>query len=174
METPSMGCEDVRDLLALFAGGECREDEAGAVESHVALCGPCARELDQYRESRAALASLAEIPAPPGLGKAIWAGVRGELFPKAARPRTPWFDEVLRYAALLMLGIGTGVLLHNVRSAPGAAAEPAAVTGRIRAAADVRPVTPLLRPAPVLREGADGHFYLPRAESFPADGARDF
>ena len=170
-----MGCEDVRDLLALFAGGECREEEAEAVEAHVALCGPCARELDQYRESRAALASLAEIPAPPGLGKAIWSGVRGELFPKTAvRPRTPWFDEVLRCAALLMLGIGTGVLLHNVRPAPGVAAETAIGAGPVRAAADVRPVTPLLRPAPMPREGAEGHFYLPRAEAFPADGARDF
>jgi anti-sigma factor RsiW len=174
METPSMGCEDVRDLLALFAGGECREDEAEAVESHVALCGLCARELDQYRESRAALASLAEVPTPPGLGRAIWAGVRGELFPRAARPRTPWLDEVLRYAALLMLGIGTGVLLYNLRATPAAYREPEAPLGRIRAEAEVLNVAPVLRPPPVLRENADGHFYLPRAEFFPADGARDF
>ena len=170
-----MGCDDVRDLLALFAGGECREGEAGAVEAHVALCGPCARELDQYRESRAALASLAEIPAPAGLGRAIWAGVKSELFPRPSRARTPWFDEALRFAAVLMLGIGAGVLIHNVRGTPPPAAEATAVGPRIFSDAEVRPASP--QPPRVLfapREPADGHFYLPRVESFPADGAKDF
>lgn len=170
-----MGCDDVRDLLALYAGGECREEEAEAVESHVTLCGPCARELDQYRESRAALAALAEIPAPPGLGRAIWAGVRSELFPRPSRARTPWFDEALRFAAVLMLGIGAGVLLHNVRAASAPASGATALEPRIFSDAEVRPAGP--QPPRVIfapREPADGHFYLPRAESFPADGAKDF
>ncbi len=170
-----MSCEEIRDLLALFAGGECRRDEAEAVESHVALCGPCARDLDHYRESRAALAALAELPAPPGLGRAIWAGVRGELFPRPARARTPWFDEALRFAAVLMLGIGAGVLIHNVRANAAPASEPTAVGTRIFSDAEVRPAGP--QPPRVIfapREPADGHFYLPRAESFPADGAKDF
>ena len=170
-----MGCEDVRDLLALFAGGECRADEAEGVEAHVALCGPCARELDQYRESRAALAALAEIPAPPGLGRAIWAGVRSELFPRPVRFRTPWFDEALRLAAVLMLGIGAGVLIYNVRGAAAPEAMTTAVGPRIFSDAEVRPAGP--QPPRALfapREPADGHFYLPRVESFPADGAKDF
>jgi anti-sigma factor RsiW len=174
MEKPSMGCEDVRDLLAIYAGGECRDDDGQSVEAHVALCGPCARELDLYREARAALATLADVPAPPGLGRAIWAGVKNEIFPGRARIRGPWYDDVLRYAALLMLGLGIGVLVHSTRG-PAAPAEAALVVDR-PFLTPVRTVTspPVLRPLPLPRGDVDGDFYLPRVEGFPADGARDF
>lgn len=168
-----MGCEDVRDLLAIYVGGECRDEDAETVEAHVALCGPCARELDLYREARAALSSLAQEPAPPGLGKAIWAGVRDEVFPRPRRARGVWLDEVLRCAALLMLGLGLGVLIHSARR-PGEA--PAAVASSERSLpAEFRPVGREVRPMPLPRGTlADPEFYLPRAEAFPADGAKDF
>src|SRR5687768_15747264 len=118
-----MGCEDVRDLLAIYVGGDCRDEDSETVEAHVALCGPCASELDLFREARAALATLSETPAPAGLGRAIWTGVKNEIFPREAKRRGPWLDEVLRYAALLMLGLGAGVLIHAAR---GPAAAPAA------------------------------------------------
>ena len=44
-----MGCEEIRDLLALYAGGESYDSERAAVEAHVAICAACARELDQSR-----------------------------------------------------------------------------------------------------------------------------
>jgi anti-sigma factor (TIGR02949 family) len=165
-----MGCEDVRDLLAIYVGGECRDEDAETVEAHVALCGPCARELDLYREARAALATLADAPAPPGLGKAIWAGVKAEISPRAARPRPPWFDEALRYAALLMLGIGGGVLAYQLR---GPAPEPAVAVDR-PLLTNFRTVAPEIRPMPLPRGSAVGDFYLPRVEAVPADGAKDF
>lgn len=172
-----MGCEEIQDLLSLYAGGECPDGQTEAVEAHVALCGPCARELDLYREARSALAALSEATAPAGLGRAIWSGVRGELFPRAARPRPAWFDEVLRYAAVLLLGLGSGVLIHVLRG-PAEAVEETLGAKRVSTWVDVRPVSPL-PPAPRLtlpapRREAAGHFYLPRVEAFPADGAKDF
>lgn len=168
-----MGCDEVRDLLASYVGGECRGEDVGAVEVHVALCGPCARELDLYREARAALATLSDVPAPPGLGRAIWAGVKAEVFPRgAARPRPAWFDEILRYAALLMLGIGGGVLLHQLRDPADPGAAPALAERNYLL--NVRTVAPEVRPLPLPRGTAAGDFYLPRVEDFPADGAKDF
>lgn len=165
-----MGCDEVRDLLATFVGGECRDEDVEAVEAHVSLCGPCARELDLYREARAALATLSEAPAPPGLGRAIWAGVKAEILPR--KPRAPWLDEALRYAALLMVGLGGGVLLYQLRG-PAEAAEPARLAER-PLWTNVRTVAPELRPLPLPRGTAVGDYYLPRVEAFPSDGAKDF
>lgn len=102
-----MSCEDVRDLLPLVAGAESGPEERRAVEVHVALCGACARELDQLRESRAALASLGEPPPAPSL----WPSIRRELFPAAPRRFAGW-DDALRLAAALMLGLGVGVAAY--------------------------------------------------------------
>src|ERR1043165_3618981 len=100
-----MGCEEIRDLLALYAGGESYENERSAVESHVAVCAACARELDQYREARANLALLREGQAPAGTFKSLWNGVRADLFPPKVSPRLMWFDAALRYAAAPMGGL---------------------------------------------------------------------
>lgn len=170
-----MSCNEARDLLPTFVGGECAGEDADAVEAHVALCGPCARELDQFREARSALASLRGVEPPPGLGRAIWAGVREEIRPKAARPRVAWADELLRAAAILMLGLAGGVSWHFLRPSGGSDAEP--VVERPSWIGDVRTVehpAPVLRPLPLPRGEAEGQFYLPRVEAFPADGAKDF
>ena len=171
-----MGCEDVRDLLAIYVGGDCRDEDTETVEAHVALCGPCATELDLFREARAALATLSEVQVPAGLGRAIWAGVKSEIFPRAAKPRGPWLDEVLRYAALLMLGLGAGVLIHAARGPSTSTAGRELIDRAVLTSVDARAVTspPVLRPLPLPRGSVDGDFYLPRVEGFPADGARDF
>ena len=169
-----MGCEDVRDLLAIYVGGDCRDEDGEAVEAHVALCGPCARELDLFREARAALATLSDVPAPAGLGKAIWAGVKSEMFPRRSPARRPWLDEILRYAALLMVGLGVGVAVHTMRGPGEAPASASDLARPVHTLVDVRAVGTPPRPLPLPRARVDGDFYLPRVEGFPADGARDF
>src|SRR5436190_23725792 len=100
-----MGCDEIRDLLALYAGGESYDNERVAVEAHVAVCAACARELDQYREARANLATLREGQAAPGTFKNLWSGVRADLFPQKTTPRLAWFDTALRNPASGMVGI---------------------------------------------------------------------
>ena len=180
-----MGCEEIRDLLALYAGGESYDHERTAVEAHISVCAACARELDQYREARANLASLREGPVPPGTFKNLWSGVRADLFPqKSAPPRLAWFDAALRYAAVGMVGIAIGVTIHYIgRRDAASASSPTAAAGVVDSALPVQPATfpnaprLIFRPrvsTPAPRVDADGNFYLPRVESIPAGGERDF
>jgi len=179
-----MGCEEIRDLLALYAGGESYENDRVAVEAHVAVCAACARELDQYREARANLAMLREGQAPPGTFKNLWSGVRADLFPQKVSTRTAWLDGALRYAAVLMVGIAIGVLVHLVsRRDAGPRTDATAVVVPVTSGIPVQPATfpnaPRLifraSPAPTVpRVETDGNFYLPRVESIPAGREKDF
>jgi anti-sigma factor RsiW len=182
-----MGCEDIRDLLALYAGGESYDNERIAVEAHVTICAACARELDHYREARANLAKLREGAAPAGTFKTLWSDVRADLFPQKASHRLSWLDASLRYAAVAMVGIAIGVVVHLVErreTAPVAALAPAAA--RFSSGSLVQPVTLtpfqnshrlILRAQPRLpapRVEPDGNYYLPRVESIPAGREKDY
>src|SRR5262249_51758005 len=142
---------------------------------HVAVCAACARELDQYREARANLALLREGQAPPGTFKAIWAEVRTDRFPAKPSPRHAWADSALRYAAVAMVGLAIGVVVHFAQRKP-LGADPARTTesAKMTIPAPVQPAT--MPPRVVPRRPAvpefqlDGSYYLPRVESIPAGG----
>jgi anti-sigma factor RsiW len=157
-----MRCDDVRELLPLYAGGEGAEGDRPEVEAHLALCAACARELDQVRELRSALGSLGTQPLPPQASKAVWSAVRDEFFPRPA-----WRRDAVRFAAALVLGLGIG--------AGGWLALP-------RASSEVRTggTGPRLEalPAGALREtprraAADRH-HLPKVDAVLAPGERDY
>jgi anti-sigma factor RsiW len=182
-----MGCEEIRDLLALYAGGESYDSERIAVEGHIAVCAACARELDHYREARANLGALRDGAAPAGTFKTLWSGVRADLFPQKASNRLAWLDSSLRYAAVALVGIAIGVLVHLIErreSSPAAAMIPSAA--RVNVGTPVQPVTLtpfrnsprlILRAQPSLpapRVEPDGNYYLPRVESIPAGREKDF
>lgn len=179
-----MGCEEIRDLLALCAGGESYDNERIAVEAHVAVCAACARELDLLREMRANLATLREGAAPPGTFKALWNGVRADLFPGKAPAKLAWVDAALRYAAVAMVGVAIGVVVHYAgrrETAPtpdaSVAASPPGLGSPVQPAT-IRSSPPLLlRPMPRVpapRFETEGSFYLPRVESIPAGREKDF
>jgi len=180
-----MGCEEIRDLLPLYAGGESYDSERTAVEAHVAVCAASARELDHFREARANLALLREGSAPPGTFKTLWTGVRADLFPQKVAARAGWLDAGLRYAAVTMVGIAIGILIHVAErhEAPSAASSVAGVAP-VNGVSLVQPatLTPnqprlFLRTQPRLpapRVELDGNYYLPRVESMPAGAAKDF
>ena len=179
-----MGCEEVRDLLALYAGGESYPSEREAVEAHVAVCAACARELDHFREARANLALLRDGPVPPAAFKALWSNVRADLFPQKAANRMVWLDAGLRYAAVTMVGIAIGVLIHYAdrRDATVVSSSAPSVAPMVPAhPATLGPVSNAprlyLRPKPRMSTPAaefDGNYYLPRVESMPAGAAKDF
>jgi anti-sigma factor RsiW len=184
-ETAFMGCDEIRDLLAIVAGGEARDEDRIAVEEHVLHCASCAKELDLYREARANLASLREEEAPPGALKSIWTGVKGELFPKKPSRAMAWFDDALRYAAVVMAGLAIGVGAHvatrpapvaplaggpDARSAPSAPIQNvgSGTPAPYRLEIETRPRFYAPRAKP------DGNSYLPRVELIPVGGERDF
>lgn len=174
-----MGCEEIRDLLALYAGGESYDHERASVEAHVAVCAACARELDLYREARANLALLREGDAPPGTFKAIWAGVKADRFPAGPARNLAGADTILRYAAVAMVGVAIGVIVHFAqRSRLGPESTPATATAPVTIPAPVQPATmprvivPAPRVAPKLE--LDGSYYLPRVESIPVGRDKEY
>jgi anti-sigma factor RsiW len=158
-----MRCDEVRELLALFAGGEGSEDDRPGVEAHVALCAACARELDEVRELRSALSSLGDRPVPPADSKAVWRAVRGEFF-----PRRSWKPELLRFAAALVVGLGLGAGGWFAMPRGGSELRAAAGGPRLEAlpAAGFR--------EPFRRAVADPRHHLPRVEAVLAPGERDY
>ena len=176
-----MGCEEIRDLLAHYAGGESYENERVAVEAHISVCAACARELDQYREARANLALLREGTPPPGTFKSMWSGVRSDLFPQKTLNRLAWFDAGLRYAAVAMVGVAIGVILHvSQRRASPPAPLRTAVIAPVNGIAPIQAASAprfLINPRLKLSAPAaepEGSFYLPRVESIPAGREKDF
>jgi anti-sigma factor RsiW len=175
-----MGCDEVRDLLALYAGGESYDNERIAVEAHVAVCAACARELDQYREARANLALLREGSAPPGTFKSIWTAVRADRFPARPLPMNSGMDNLLRYAAVAVIGLAIGVVIHFTQRRPVSleaskttAAAPVTIPAPVQPATLPRMIVPGHRPAAPPLE-LDGAYYLPRVESIPAGRDKDY
>lgn len=178
----TMGCEETLDLLPLFVGGDLPREKAGSLAGHVAGCPSCARELDLYRESRTGLLSLRAEEAPEGTFGALRAVVERELFPRRRpKPGISWPDEVLRHAAVLMVGLAVGVggyaVLRSPAPAPVAAAERPSVRPEFVGTVPGRAVGRVFLPdlaAPPPPIAPDHRFYLPRVDVIPAGGERDF
>jgi len=106
-------CEKTKELLPLFSGGDVEENERIAVEGHLSVCAECARESESYIEARKELSFLREGPMPE---VDLWSGVSAKLFPKKKGPsRLEW---VVRYAAVVVMGLGIGFLVTNGSSSP--------------------------------------------------------
>jgi hypothetical protein len=82
-------CRDLRPLLSAYMDNELTPEELRVVQAHVATCAECAAILQEYRQVRSSMRSLAQ-PVPP-------AALRAAVFAKA----TPAYR---RRAALLTFG----------------------------------------------------------------------
>ena len=109
-----MNCEEVHEILAAYVGGELPEEERASAEDHLAVCAACSRELDGYREARADLVVLRDETPPPGSYKALWSGVRMELFPRPPSRVLIFMDHAVRYAAVLLVGVVLGAMSYLV------------------------------------------------------------
>ena len=107
-----MGCEETKDLLALYAGGEVDAEERAPVEAHVAACAACARDLDGYREARVRLSALGEPDGERDGGLDVWCSVQEELFPWRRSPSRKRGQVVLKYAAIFIVGVALGLVAH--------------------------------------------------------------
>lgn len=189
-----MNCEDIRDLLPLFAGGETADNERLAVEAHLSMCLECGRELEEYREARRMLSDLREVPMPAGAEASMWRNVREDLFPRRRVERR--LDWTIRYAAILIIGLalGFGVVSLTSRKSPSqiqARVSPVestpSVAGGERFPADFvgsNPDSSLRnwvfsdernrRPFLPRASSPDGNHHLPRVEALLASGEREF
>jgi anti-sigma factor RsiW len=182
-----MGCEEIRDMLAMFAAGEANDSERIAVESHLPMCAECRCEAEKYRDARASLGALRDGDAPSGTFERMWRGVRDAVLP----PRVSRFsfDWVIRAAAVLVIGVAIGYVVsaQSARAATPAPASPVAVDAKpVSDPAPEAPKSGITRPAdgsggltfdggarPRLKSPRlklDGNHYLPRVEAIlPAE-----
>lgn len=143
-----MTCERVWDLLSAYADRETSDDETAMVETHVAACSECARDLKWLQATAGVLNVLPEVEPPASLHASILAATvhrptrRQRLLASLGGPlRMP----ALRYGALAGCA-ATAAWLAVTLSGP-LAPNPAAYRPTLRTARANRPVPPAPAPA---------------------------
>jgi anti-sigma-K factor RskA len=110
--------EQFADDLALFALGSLSGDERVALESHLAECASCRRELESLRGDLSLLAMTTAGPKPPARAKErLMSAIAAEpRLPRAFAPRarsTEWWGMLGWAAAAVMVLLSVGLLRQN-------------------------------------------------------------
>ena len=105
--TTELTCEKVRDLFSALLDGELSTDERETVESHLALCSDCLRELDGLKRVDTAYRALPKVTAPENFESSL----KNALHPRRlhARKRTLYMSvsgALLATAAGLLIVVG--------------------------------------------------------------------
>ncbi len=112
-----MSCETFESMIALDAGGDLPAADAERLARHLAACVDCRHFAGKMRESRRAIALLADVPVDPEILTSVRAGVlrqvertdgkRSAVVPFRLSPR------VLALAATLIIVFGALFLLRS-------------------------------------------------------------
>ncbi len=130
-----MDCDQARKLMPLAVHpGDVREATRDAVLAHAGACPACRAELEAYRRASEALASVREVPEPPGGWDGLWAGIAERLVPASAggpgasvvpvsRPHplpaaAGGGRRLLRMAAVLLVAFSAGFTAYHVALRP--------------------------------------------------------
>jgi hypothetical protein len=98
-EENTMNCDNVWDLLSVYADGETSLEETAMVDTHIAVCCDCARDLAFMRNTSVVLSETPEVEPPATLrasilaatvdrktlAERVLAGIRGALAPASLR-----------------------------------------------------------------------------------------
>lgn len=149
-----MKCDKFSELITLYVGGELTLQEVALVENHIYSCKPCAEEVEEYRAISNKLAMLKEEPRPDGFWEDMWFGIKEGI---ARERKVLKFDTLLKYAAMLLLGLGVGFfgyMLNNKQE--------------IDSKSTLQPTTPLNRFA-YSENATANRWLLPDSEPCPVD-----
>lgn len=120
----NMKCDEIKELITLYAGGELASGEVALVDSHIFSCKPCREEAEEYRAIGKKLSALKEEPVSDDLWDDMWSGIKEGI---NGEKKVVQFDVILKYAAMLLLGLGVGffgyMLNRGYDSEIGATAE---------------------------------------------------
>lgn len=149
----AMDCDSVWDLLSAYADGETNAHETSLVESHVATCTDCARDLEFMRSASLALVEAPEVEPPATLRSSILAATvyRPSFSVRFANAlRRTFAAQSVRYGSLAAAGaaaaltfiamrdggVSNGVEYHpssrTTASAPETSSNPRALAGVVR------------------------------------------
>ncbi len=93
-----MNCEDLRKEIPLYLYGELGFDGEEAVESHVAACGPCRRDLQRQQAFHSALDGAQADPPPALLAscrRELMTSVKSEAVAKGTQ--SGWLDRLFAW-----------------------------------------------------------------------------
>jgi hypothetical protein len=163
-----MTCAESRELLSAYLDGALVPEERAALETHVAGCAECRRELAALERTVALVRAVAPARAPAGFVDRVVAATRPTPWPArlARRLFLPWPKIPLEAAAVLLVG-GLAVLIYRgsveqhdlarfatrppVAQQPVTPTPPAAQTGTAPVPAAAEPPA---TPAPLAQEPA--------------------
>lgn len=100
-----MTCEEVRDVLGRYVDDEAPFALRTDIETHVAGCFPCARELKELRQLGASLAEAPAMAAPPE----NWTAIEERL--DAGAIARPFFFGMLRSHASIAIAASIVVVI---------------------------------------------------------------
>jgi hypothetical protein len=103
----TMRCDEVWDLLSVYADGEATPEETAIVENHIAVCADCARDLKFMQSTALVLQEAPEVEPPADLREAIFAATinRPTLQERlAAAVRRTLTPVPVRYATVAAAG----------------------------------------------------------------------
>jgi hypothetical protein len=141
------GCNELRDLVALYAAGDLDEKDRAQVERHLALCPECRRAAAEM-STLVSATSVQPVAPPEGLGERIMREV-GRHAVTTRRASVSW-SAALGCAASVALVFGAGIWVGL--QLPGSS-----VRGRLSPIAQAPPpgaapdaISPAAEPPPVV------------------------
>ncbi len=150
----STSCEAVWDLLSLYADGEATGDETAMVESHIAVCVGCSRDLQFMQSTQVSFSTLPAVAPPPTLRAAILAATVDRQ--RVQHPLSALIQRMLapapaRYGFAIAAGVA-GILvavgIHGGLGAPGGLAENPAIYQPAPRLAVTQPLVTPAQPTP--------------------------
>src|SRR5262249_38284334 len=109
-----MTCIETRDLFSALADDALTRAERAALDTHLAFCAECRRELARFERTVKLVRALDPAHAPAGFVDRVLAAAQPAPWPRrlARRVMRPWPTLPLSAAALLVVG-GLAVLLFR-------------------------------------------------------------
>jgi hypothetical protein len=109
-----MTCTETQNLFSALADGALTPAEREVVDTHLAFCAECRRELARFERTVKLVRALDPAHAPAGFVDRVLAAARPAPWPRrlARRVMRPWPTLPLSAAALLVVG-GLAVLLFR-------------------------------------------------------------
>jgi predicted anti-sigma-YlaC factor YlaD len=108
-----MKCEDMQELLALYADGSLGRKEVMGVKEHLAACASCSGELAALQDTLLLVREELTPPIPPELHQHIMQGISREKKRKNAKGNLSWWRlsrPLATAAAVLLIFFASGNL----------------------------------------------------------------